>query len=92
MILKRNVRLLLEKLNKKLLRSLEVHIHMLLAIPPEISVSSFIGYLKGKNSLILYKQSAILNLNITVVSFGVAGVYVDTVGKNSTKIQDCIKK
>ena len=40
----------------------------------------------------LYEQSAILNLNITVVSFGVAGVYVDTVGKNSTKIQDCIKK
>lgn len=92
MILKRNVRLFLEKLNKELLRSLEVHIHMLLAIPPEISVSGFIGCLKGENSLIPYKQYGILNLNITVVSFCFAGFYIDTVGKDSTTIQDCMKK
>ena len=32
------------------------HIHMLVSIPPKYSVSSFMGYLKGKSSLIIFER------------------------------------
>ena len=32
------------------------HVHMLVSIPPKMSVSSFMGYLKGKSNLMLYEQ------------------------------------
>ncbi|WP_404948089.1 IS200/IS605 family transposase [Salmonella enterica] len=68
------------------------HIHMLLEIPPKMSVSSFMGYLKGKSSLMLSTDS--LGSKIQIQEQGVLvcrGYYVDTVGKNTAKIQDYIK-
>ena len=68
------------------------HIHMLLEIPPKISVSSFMGYLKGKSSLMLYEQFGDLKFKYRSREFWCRGFYVDTVGKNTAKIQDYIKK
>ena len=64
------------------------HIHMLLEIPPKISVSSFMGYLKGKSSLMLYEQFGDLKFKYRSREFWCRGFYVDTVGKNTAKIQD----
>ena len=68
------------------------HIHMLLKILPKISVSSFMGYLKGKSSLMLYEQFGDLKFKYRSREFCCRGFYVDTVGKNTAKIQDYIKK
>ena len=67
------------------------HIHMLLEIPPKIIVSSFMGYLKGKSSLMLYEQFGALKFKYRNREFWCRGYYVDTVGKNKTKIQEYIK-
>ncbi len=66
------------------------HIHMLVEIPPKMSVSGFMGYLKGKSSLMLYEQLVDLKSN-TETGVLVPRYYVDTVGKNTAKIQDYIK-
>ena len=34
------------------------HVHMLVEIPPSISVSSFVGYLKGKSTLMIFERHA----------------------------------
>ena len=68
------------------------HIHMLVTIPPHLSVSSFMGYLKGKSSLMLYEQFGDLKFKYRSREFWCRGFYVDTVGKNTAKIQDYIKK
>ena len=68
------------------------HIHMLLEIPSKISVSSFMGYLKGKSSLMLYEQFGDLKFKYRSREFWCRGFYVDTVGKNTAKIHDYIKK
>ena len=47
------------------------HIHLLLSIPPKMSVSSFMGYLKGKSSLMLFQKYRNLNLRIETANFGV---------------------
>lgn len=67
------------------------HIHMLLEIPPKMSVSSFMGYLKGKSSLMLYEQFGDLKFKYRNREFWCRGYYVDTVGKNTAKIQEYIK-
>lgn len=67
------------------------HIHMLLEIPPKMSVSSFMGYLKGKSSLMLYERFGDLKFKYRNREFWCRGYYVDTVGKNTTKIQNYIK-
>ncbi|MCR9472655.1 IS200/IS605 family transposase [Vibrio diabolicus] len=64
------------------------HIHMLLEIPPKMSVSSFIGYLKGKSNLMLYER---FEVQIQESEFWCRGSYADTVGKNTGKIQSYIK-
>jgi len=58
------------------------HIHMLLEIPPKMSVSSFVGYLKGKSSLMIYDQFGDLKFKYRSREFWCRGYYVDTVGKN----------
>ena len=68
------------------------HIHMLLEIPPKMSVSSFMGYLKGKSSLMIYEQFGDLKFKYRNREFWCRGYYVDTVGKNKNKIQEYIKK
>ena len=59
------------------------HIHMLLEIPPKIAVSSFVGYLKGKSSLMIYEQFSNLKYKYRNLEFWCRVYYVDTVGKNA---------
>ncbi len=67
------------------------HIHMLLEIPPQMSVSGFMGYLKEKSSLMLYEQFGDLKFKYINREFWCRGYYADTAGKNTTKIQEYIK-
>ena len=67
------------------------HIHMLVEIPPKMSVSSFMGYLKGKSSLIIHERHANLKYKHGNRSFWRRGYYVDTVGKNTKKIAEYIQ-
>ena len=68
------------------------HIHMLVKIPPKISVSDFIGYLKGKSSLMIFDQHANLKYKYGNRHFWCRGYYVDTVGRNEKVIQEYIKR
>ena len=68
------------------------HIHMLVEIPPKESVSGFMGYLKGKSSLMIYEQFPELKYKYRNRGFWCRGYYVDTVGKNAKKIEEYIKK
>ena len=68
------------------------HIHMLLEIPPKMSVSGFMGYLKGKSSLMLYERFGDLKFKYRNREFWCRGYYVDTVGKNKEKIKEYIRK
>ena len=67
------------------------HVHMLLSIPPKYSVSSVMGYLKGKSSTMLYEQFGELKYKYRNREFWCRGYYVDTVGKNETRIAEYIK-
>ena len=62
------------------------HVHMLLEIPPKIAVSSFMGYLKGKSSLMLYEQFPALQFKYRNREFWCRGYYVDTAGKDVKKV------
>ena len=62
------------------------HVHMLLEIPPKIAVSSFMGYLKGKSSLMLYEQFPALQFKYRNREFWCRGYYVDTAGKDAKKV------
>ena len=64
---------------------------MLVSIPPKVSVSSFMGYLKGKSSLMIYEQFGDLKFKYRGREFWCRGYYVDTVGKNKQKIAEYIK-
>lgn len=67
------------------------HVHMLVRIPPSISVSSFMGYLKGKSSLMIFDRHANLKYKYGSRHFWCRGYYVDTVGKNAKKIEEYIR-
>ena len=67
------------------------HIHMLVSIPPKLSVSSFMGYLKGKSSLMIFDRHANLKYRYGNRQFWCRGYYVDTVGRNKKVIQEYIK-
>ena len=68
------------------------HVHMLVMIPPKESVSSFMGYLKGKSSLMIYEQFPELKYKYRNREFWCRGYYVDTAGKNAKKIQEYIQQ
>jgi putative transposase len=68
------------------------HIHMFVRIPPKMSVSEFVGYLKGKSSLMIFDKHAHLKYKYGNRHFWCRGYYVDTVGKNAKKIQEYIQK
>ncbi len=68
------------------------HIHMLLLIPPKFSVSSVMGYLKGKSSLMIYDQWGNIKYKYRNREFWCRGYYVDTTGKNTQKIQQYIRE
>ena len=67
------------------------HIHMLVRIPPKISVSSFMGYLKGKSTLMIFERHANLKYRYGNRNFWCKGYYVSTVGANKDAIQRYIK-
>ena len=67
------------------------HIHMLVSIPPNLSVSQFMGYLKGKSSLMIFDRHANLKYKYGRRQFWCEGYYVDTVGKNTKKIAEYIR-
>ena len=63
------------------------HIHMLVSIPPKISVLSFMGYLKGKSSLMIFQKFGNMKFAYRNREFWCKGYYVDTVGKNTAAIK-----
>ena len=67
------------------------HIHMLLEIPPKMSVSGVMGDLKGKSSQMIYEKWGNARYKYRNRQFWCRGYYVDTVGKNTKKIQEYIK-
>ena len=67
------------------------HIHMLVEIPPKYSVSGFMGFLKGKSSLIIYQKWGNAKFKYRNREFWCRGYYVDTVGKNTNKIKEYIR-
>ena len=67
------------------------HIHMLVEIPPKISVSSFMGFLKGKSSLMIYEKWGNIRYKYRNRTFWCRGYYVDTTGKNERVIAEYIK-
>ena len=68
------------------------HIHMLLSIPPKLAVSDFMGYLKGKSSLMIFERHAQLKYKYGNRKFWCKGYYVDTVGRNKEAIQKYIRE
>ena len=67
------------------------HIHMFVSIPPKLSVSKFMGILKGKSSLIIFQRWSNLKYKFGQRSFWCRGYYVDTVGKNAKVIAEYVR-
>ena len=67
------------------------HIHMLVSIPPYISIAQFMGYIKGKSTLMIFDRHANLKYKYGSRHFWCRGYYVDTVGRNEKVIRDYIK-
>jgi putative transposase len=67
------------------------HIHMLVEIPPSLSVAQFMGYLKGKSALMIFDRHANLKYKYGNRHFWRRGYYVDTVGRNVKAIEEYIK-
>ena len=66
------------------------HIHMLVKIPPKLSVASFVGFLKGKSSILIYQKFANMKFKYRNREFWCRGYYVDTAEKNDIKIKEYI--
>ena len=64
---------------------------MLVSIPPKLSISSFMGYLKGKSSLMIFDRHANLKYKYGNRKFWCRGFYVDTVGRNQKRIEEYIR-
>ena len=67
------------------------HVHMLLEIPPKMSVSSFMGFLKGKSSLMIYEKFGNMKFKYRNRQFWCRGYYVDTAGKDTNRIKEYIR-
>lgn len=67
------------------------HIHMLLKIPPKISVSGFMGYLKGKSALMIFERHANLKYRYGNRHLWAKGFFVSTVGLNIKVVEDYIR-
>ena len=67
------------------------HIHMLVSIPPYLSIAQFVGFLKGKSSLMIFDRHANLKYKYGNRNFWCRGYYVDTVGKNEKIIKEYIQ-
>ena len=64
---------------------------MLVSIPPNLSVSQFVGYLKGKSSLMIFDRHANMKYKYGNRHFWCRGYYVDTVGKYENVIKEYIR-
>jgi len=67
------------------------HVHLVLAILPKYSVSSVMGYIKGKSSLMIFDRHANLKYKYGNRRFWCRGYYVDTVGRNEKKIREYVQ-
>lgn len=67
------------------------HVHLLLLIPPKYSVSSFMEYLKGKSTVMLFEKHANLKYKFGNRNFWATGYYVSTVGLNEATIRKYIQ-
>ena len=67
------------------------HVHMLMMIPPKFSVSSVMGYLKGRSSLMIYDKWGNMRYKYKNREFWCRRYYVDTTGKNTQKIAQYIR-
>lgn len=67
------------------------HIHLLVSIPPNLSVSQFMGYLKGKSSLMIFDRHANLKYKYGNRHFWCRGYYVNTAGADSHAIEAYIR-
>ena len=67
------------------------HIHMLISVPPKYSISSIMGYLKGKSSLMLFQRFGNMKFAYRNREFWCKGYYVDTTGKNTAAIKNYIE-
>ena len=68
------------------------HVHMLVSVPPYISIAQFMGFLKGKSSLMIFDRHANLKYKYGSRSFWGRGYYADTVGRNERVIVEYIQK
>ena len=95
--LKKDIREILRKLcEQKGVKIIEAeacpdHIHMLVSVPPYLSIAQFMGFLKGKSSLMIFDRHANLKYKYGQRSFWCRGYFVDTVGKNETAIRNYIR-
>ncbi|WP_410254228.1 IS200/IS605 family transposase [Staphylococcus pseudintermedius] len=95
--LKRDIGLILRQLcERKGVEIIEAeackdHIHMLVSIPPKLSVSQLVGYLKGKSSLMIFDRHVHLKYRYGDRKFWCKGFYVDTVGRNKKVIEEHIR-
>ncbi|EGQ0306791.1 IS200/IS605 family transposase [Staphylococcus pseudintermedius] len=95
--LKRDIGLILRQLcERKGVEIIEAeackdHIHMLVSIPPKLSVSQLVGYIKGKSSLMIFDRHVHLKYRYGDRKFWCKGFYVDTVGRNKKVIEEHIR-
>ena len=95
--LKKDIGAILRKLcNQKGVEIIEAeacpdHIHMLVSIPPHISIAQFMGYLKGKSTLMIFDRHVNLKYKYGSRSFWCRGYYLDTVGRNKKVIAEYIR-
>ena len=95
--LKKEIGEIIRKLcNEKKVELLEAeacpdHIHILVSIPPYLSVAQFMGYLKSKSALMIFDRHAELKYRYGKRNFWARGYFVDTVGKNEKAIRDYIR-
>lgn len=95
--IKRDIGEILRKLcNQKGVEIIEAqacpdHIHMLVSIPPHISIAQFMGYLKEKSSLMIFDRHANLKYKYGSRNFWCRGYYVDTVWRNKKIISEYIR-
>ena len=68
------------------------HVHMLVMIPPKISISAFMGYLKGKSALMIFDRHANLKYKYGNRHFWAEGYYVSTVGLNDQTVAKYIRE
>ena len=67
------------------------HVHLVVSIPPKISVSSFMGYLKGKSALMMFEKHSNLKYKFGNRHFWAEGYYVSTVGLNEETIRKYVR-